>query len=423
MGQTMISLFKKIFLENWLRKTISLILAIIIWFAVDQSITSTKIVNSVGVRVINIPKDRTINGLQSSGLLSKRISLAVTGKKIHIDELNPSDFEVLIDANYLNEESVTTIEKKHLISHNPELSIARHINKVAPKNLLIKLVPLAEEKIPVYVTKPIGQPPRGYKYLEIWPYHLNLSVSGPEDVIKKLKARGLKITFNLNDISKHDLERISAKAPANRNVISYFVPDEWKMIHIPTISERPLQINDLDASLLRIDFIHSLDIPINTQIPVQVFVSPNTKQGYTASSLSLTGNQIVEQKKGLKVLANHYYTQGVSELFVNLIKDHLCLTINLSTDSANTPNIDWSLQVINPQKIEDQYVAEIIKDYLDDEIKDLKPILREEYLRNRFRNYMNRLQLYTKTGEKLKLDISLKGKEIAINDTTLTTPS
>ncbi len=270
----MISLLRKIFIENWLRKAISLILAIIIWFAVDQSLTSTRTLNSVGIRVNNIPKDRTISGLQSSGQLSKRISLVLTGKKVHIDELNPSDFEVVIDADQLKNESVITLDKRHLVSHNPEFSISRHINKIGPKNVLLKLVPMAEEKIPVYVTKPIGQLPRGYKFLEIWPYHLNLTVSGPEDVIKKLKTRGLKLTFNLNDVSKGDLEFLATKLPAGRNVMSYFVPDEWKMIQIPSISDKPLQINDPDANLLRIDFIRAQEIPINTQIPIQIFISP-----------------------------------------------------------------------------------------------------------------------------------------------------
>ncbi len=417
----MISLLKKIFVENWLRKGISLILAIIIWFAVDQSLTSTKTINSVGIRVINIPKDRTISGLQSSGLLTKHISLAVTGKKIVIDELNPSDFEVLIDANQLKDDSVITIDRKHLVSHNPELSVARDINKVSPKRILIKLVPLAEEKIPIYVTKPIGQPPRGYKLLEVWPYHLNLTVRGPEDVIKKLKTRGLKLTFNLNDISKHDLEHIATLLPSKRNVISYFVPNDWKMIQIPSISDKPIQINDPDAHLLRIDFIQAQDIQINTQIPIQVFISPKSKPGYNPSQFTLTGDQIIEQKKGVKVLAKNFYTKGVSELFVNLVKDNLCLLVSLTLDANDTPKVEWSLQVVNPQRIEDQYVAEIMKDYLDDEIKDLKPAMREEYLRNRFRNYMNRLTLYNDAGEKVKLDISIKGKEICINevDTTL----
>ena len=410
----MITILRKLFIENWLRKLISLILAIIIWFAVDQSLTTTKTIPSVGVRVINIPKDRTITGLLSSGLLSKRVSLAVTGKKSHIEALNPNDFEVLINANLLKDESITSIDKKHLVSLNPELSIARHISRVAPKNLLIKLVPLSEEKIPVYVTKPIGQPPRGYKFFEIWPYHLNLSVSGPEEAIKKLKAHGLKLTFNLNDVLKDELEVLSNKKPDN-NIVSYMVPNEWKMIQIPSISEKPLQINDPDSQLLRIDFIRTENIPLNTQIPVQLFAFPNNKRVHS-SSLSFANSSLIEVKRGIKVLNKSLYTQGVSELFVNLVREHLCLTVNLSNITSDNASFDWSVQLINAQKIEDQYVAEILRDYIDDEIRDLKPDAREEYLRNRFRNYMNRFHLCTENGERLKLDISLKGKEISITE-------
>ncbi len=413
----MITLLRKFFIENWLRKLISLILAIIIWFAVDQSLTTTKSVSSVGVRVVNIPKNKTIAGLQSSGLLSKRVSLVVTGKKSHIEDLSTSDLEVLVDANQLKNEAIATIEKKHLVSINPELSIARHISRVIPKNLLIKLVPVAEEKIPIYVTKPIGHPPRGYKFLEIWPYHLNLTVSGPEDVIKKLKVRGLKLTFNLNDVTKHDLERLLSQNP-KKSILNYYIPDEWKTIHIPSISEKPLVINDPDAKLLRIDFVKSQNIPLNSQIPVQFFLSPNNKRNINISTLNITKNDLIEQKKDIKTLTKPLYTQGVSELFVNLIKENLCLTVNLNGDTSDSTSFDWSVQLINPQKIEDQYVSEIMKDYFDDEIKDLKPGLREEYLRNRFRNYMNRFQLYTEEGKRLKLDIKMKGKEITINELT-----
>ena len=54
---------------------------------------------------------------------------------------------------------------------------------------------------------------------------------------------------------------------------------------------------------------------------------------------------------------------------------------------------------------------------VDSEILLLTPILREEYLRNRFRSYVNRLQLFKTDETKLNLSISLKKKLITIEET------
>ena len=59
-----------------------------------------------------------------------------------------------------------------------------------------------------------------------------------------------------------------------------------------------------------------------------------------------------------------------------------------------------------------------MSDVTDQEIRSFQPVLREEYLRNRFRNYMNRLQLFRSEKEKLNLCAELKGQSIIITETT-----
>ena len=138
----MISLLQKIFINNWLRKLIAFILAIIIWFVVDQSLTTTKVLNSVSVRIINIPPGKTIAGLQTSGLLNKRLALSISGRKAFVEEISSNDLEMVLDASRITSEWVVNIDKKHLVSLNPELSIQNHISKVSSKNLMIKLLRL-----------------------------------------------------------------------------------------------------------------------------------------------------------------------------------------------------------------------------------------------------------------------------------------
>ena len=51
----------------------------------------------------------------------------------------------------------------------------------------------------------------------------------------------------------------------------------------------------------------------------------------------------------------------------------------------------------------------------------MKPNLREEYLRNRFRSYMQRIQLFTTAEEKLELQGTLEDRAIVIH--TISTES
>jgi hypothetical protein len=414
-AQEMISLIKYLFIDNWLKKLISLVLAIIVWFVVDQSLTATKTINTIGVRVINLPEGKTINGLQPSGLLNKRFSLTITGKKSHLEEISPSDLEISIDATEFTSENIINIEKKHLTSLNPELSIASHINRVVAKSLVINLVPLSTEKIPVYVSRPIGEAPKGFQFLDVWPYHLSISISGPDEIIKKLKSKGIKLTYNLNDISKADLERINSGR--QKNVVTFFIPEEWKTINLPSISDMPLKIDDPEAKFLRIDFITSNAIPINFTLPVNLYFPPEYKGSASPSSISILSNDLITATKGLKLLNKELHTKGVSELFVKIIKDKVFLSVNM-TPGADEEIVDWSVQFVNPTALEDQYVSTMITEINDDELKEMHPTLREEHLRNRFRNYMNRFTLLTTDNEPLNLSIQLKGKEVIIKEAT-----
>lgn len=46
---------QELFLENIPRKLVAILTAIIIFFFVNQSLTVTKVVNNVSIRLINIP--------------------------------------------------------------------------------------------------------------------------------------------------------------------------------------------------------------------------------------------------------------------------------------------------------------------------------------------------------------------------------
>lgn len=123
---------------------------------------------------------------------------------------------------------------KNIRSDNPDLNVSQGISRVSQQNFIIKLTKLVTEKIPIIITQPIGEAPRGYQFLDIWPYQLFITVSGPEDQVKHLKSRGLKLTFNLNDISRTQLDELgSSSIKKHSDVVSFFVPNNWKQISFP----------------------------------------------------------------------------------------------------------------------------------------------------------------------------------------------
>ena len=259
--------------------------------------TVNKSVANIPVRIINVSPGQTVEGMQFDGILNKRITLTLNGLKSALDEISSRDLEVLIDVADKPSEWIASIEKKNLISHNPYFDINKDVCKINPSELIIRQSPLMTERIPITVTQPIGEVPKGYQYLDIYPYQLYLTVQGAEETIKKLKARGLKLTFNLNDISQEELDQVQNRQQEDE--ISFFVPDSWKKIMLTDLSETPIQIDDPQAKHLRIDFSRQDLIPIGFSIPVTVFFPPKYSNTLNPETYTLATNEAIVKKNGL----------------------------------------------------------------------------------------------------------------------------
>lgn len=414
----MISLLKQIFVTNWQRKLISLILAMILWMVVNRSMTITKTVPNIPVRVLNLPPEKTIEGMQVNGLLNQRVALTLTGNKSVLDEVSSKDLEVSIDARDKPNEWIATIGKKNLVNLNSELDISKGISKVSSQEMIIKQSRLVSEKIPVLITHPIGEPPKGYQLLDVWPYQLTLNIKGPEETVKKLKNRGLKLAFNLGDISRSELDTLQAsqKNPQG-DEISFFVPNSWKKIAIPALSETPFELDDPQAKSLRINFSRQDLLPIGTSIPVTIFYPPKYSQTLNPDTYVLGTNAFIAKKNGIKTITSPLYAQGVSRLFLETVKDMIQVVI-IASPKSERGNLLWSAQILYPQELENRYVAKILSKS-SDEAQDVLPHMREDYLRNRFRSYMNRFRLYTPKGEKLSLKIELEANTISVTPQNL----
>ena len=395
----------------------SLVLALGIWTTVNLSMTATKIVSSIPVRVINFPQEKTIEGMQVNGILNKRIVLTITGNKSAMDELTGKDLEVVIDAQNKSDQWIASISKKNLVSLHPDLDVSKMISRVAPFDMIIKQSKLVTEKIPVLVTQPIGEAPKGYQFLDVYPYQLFVTVKGPEDAVKRLKTRGLKLTFNLTDITRADLDNLQIGKRSTSDEVSFFVPPSWKKISLPMLSDTPIEIDDPQANALRIEFSRQDLIPINWPIPVTIFFPNKHNATLNPETYNLATNDFVIKKNGVKMINYPLYASGVSQLFTEIVKDMMQIVV-IANPKSERETLLWNAQFICPIELEDHYVARLMSE-ADDEDDEVQPNLREDYLRNRFRNYMHRFRIYTPQNKKLVLKIELQANTITITPQNL----
>ncbi|MDE3055252.1 MAG: hypothetical protein KGI80_00930 [Verrucomicrobiota bacterium] len=404
----MISFLKRLFFEHFFRKLLSLFLAIIVWLIVYRSMTTVKTVTEVPVRVINLKEGKTIEGMQTNGLLNERISLTLYGHGTLLDALGSRDLEVVLNAEGKPDEWIASISKQELVSLNPELNLRKGLSRIVSSERKICQSSLVKEEIPITVTEPIGEAPKGYQYLDVFPYHLNLTLVGPEKTIKRLKNRGgLQLTFNLNEISVGELEVLQSMNKGRGNEVSFFVPNAWKRLVVSELSEERVEIDDPRAKGLRIDFIREDLLPVPSSIPISLFFPTDRSAQVNPETCNLALGDFIVKKNGLKVTAPQLFVKGVSRKFLDLVKDRLQIVITLCKEPL------WNVQFVSQQDLEDRFIARAIAEW-DYALEDLSPQLREEYLRNRFRSYMHSFRLYTANQKKLKLAMRLEGDTVHV---------
>ncbi|NGX26597.1 MAG: hypothetical protein K940chlam6_00522 [Chlamydiae bacterium] len=412
------TLLRKLFLENWQRKLVAIFLAIFVWYQVNHSLITSRTITNIPIRVINIPPGKTIADLQSNGTLTKRVHLTVIGNKHLLDDLTSNDLEVVIDAQNRKEDWVADITRRNLTSVNPEIDLNKSVTRVSPTTRFIQMTKLVTEKIPIFITQPIGEAPKGYQYLDVWPYQLSLNVSGPEEVVKRLKSRGVRLTFDLSDITKAELDALRSRPDSpHGDEVAFFIPDQWKRVSIPLLSDTPIEIDDPRAKDLRIDFIRITLIPIHSRIPLSLYFPTEGLKTYNPKTISWGSSSLIEKVNDLHVFSEPLYAKGVTQVFVRTVEQMIQLSITIDPSKENQ-SLQWSVEFINPRLLEDRYVSLMMSDVTDEEVRELQPLVREEYLRNRFRSYMNRFQLYKADDKRFELDIKLDNKKVLIEEGT-----
>ncbi len=404
------------FFNNWQRKIFAILAAFFIWLFVNGTIIDTKNLTNIPVRIVSLPSGQTIVGLQPNGLLAKRITLTLTGSKGVIDELEPGDVEVIVDASTLtNDISVVNLTKKNLRSLNPSFDLANDISQVNHNEFTLKLSPLIFGEVPLTILPPKGQPPQGYIYLDYWPQKLVQKVSGPEELVQKLVSEGLEVQFDLGTISKAELDKIkSSRNNYHDDEVSFFIPNTWKKVAVPFRNNALEDLNDADAQNLHIDFLRKETMPLGIHPPIRIFYPLKTGQMLNPDTLPLKINPPLKSENHLFLLDLPLYAKDVSKLFLETIRDNIEIVL-IAQPFLDGQNLNWSVNIVDPEGLEKKYISALTSNSSSKTDEPIHTKWRVIHLQKRFRSYLNNLKLYTSPETPLKIDARIENSFILVN--------
>jgi hypothetical protein len=394
------------FTHNWHLKAVALFSAFLIWILVSHSITSTKTIANIPLRVINLPQDKTIIGLQANGYLAERISLTLNGAKEAIDDLDTGDLEVLLDASMVESNPwIVSITKKNLVSLNPSVDIFYSIYHISHSDLVIKFSDILTKKIPVTISAPTGHAPKGYIFLGIWPHELSQTMTGARESINGYQEQGLHITFDLDTITEQELNKLNSLHGDVINSIKYLVPKHLKKVQLPLNQNKPLQLNDPQANDLAIYFLKDAFLPLETYIPINIFYPFSTLKTLSPTTLTLLENKWVKHMSGMDYFTSPVYLQGISQNFLDVIKEHIRIILVADPQGENQ-ELSVSLEVVDPESLREIYVKKLLKNKKDASKKNLYS--------KRFDIFLNSLHLVNKNGHPIELKVHVRENKIEL---------
>ncbi|MFA6916192.1 MAG: hypothetical protein WC222_07330 [Parachlamydiales bacterium] len=407
----------RFFFDHWQRKVVALFSAVILWLFVNHSITDTKTLPNIPIKIINLPADKTVVGLLPNGTLSKRITLTLSGTKDVIQDIEPSDVEVVLDASSVDtNEWIVDITKKNLVSLNPDINLASHITQVEHPDFVIHFSRLITARVPIHILPPIGEAPYGYEYMDIWPTRLFQTITGSEEEIAEIQAKKIQLEIDLSLISKADLEGLknNVVSGVEINEVSFYIPPKLRKIFIPYREGLEEDINDPEAKNLHITFLIKQWLPIAGPLPIRVFYPLNLAETLNPDSHPLALNEKIAKIKGINVIKQSFYLYGVNKLFLDVVKDSLEIAI-IAAPREEREVLEWGLNIVDAHELENTFVALLLAN--DQPVKNLGGgglRRRELLLRQRFRNFMHNLALYLRPEHKLVLDAVVEKDSIIV---------
>lgn len=280
---------------------------------------------------------------------------------------------------------------------------------IATNDLFIQLTQYVTEDVTLIITPPIGSPPKGYEYLDVWPKILHQKVSGPKEYVQALKEQDLELTFNLNKVSFEELER-NRIAQGNHDEIIFPVPEEWKKILIP-FENAYVNLNDPQADFLRLLFLKQNFVPLDLNLPIFLFFPVKYLSTVNPQVYTLDPKDPIVLNQGIFQVNIPLYVKEVSRLFLDVVKNNLAITITMTPNSVLSP-LGWAIEFMDEKTLEDTFLKETIAQEYGI-LHDLA-LIDEVSIRHRFREYLRKLSLFTKDGSPLNLSAEIQDNKVII---------
>lgn len=135
-------LFRRVFLEDWLIKTIALVITLGLWLGV------TGLRAPITTRLNNVAlKFRVSGDTEITNSPVQEVDLVITGDKRKIDQIKQSDLVVLLDLADIS----TGLRTVQITPENVDLELPTgvRLDEVQPKNIAVKLEKVEEREIAV----------------------------------------------------------------------------------------------------------------------------------------------------------------------------------------------------------------------------------------------------------------------------------
>ena len=116
-----------------------------------------------------------------------------------------------------------------------------------------------------------------------------------------------------------------------------------------------------------------------------MFYPPQYSTSLNPLSLQIRPSHLVQEHLGIFTINTPLYAKGTDRLFPQVVKDWIQIVVVAAPKTTNQ-SLEWSLQFIDSPQLENEYVTTLMSDVSDEHIRSMRPSLREEYLRNRFRS-------------------------------------
>ena len=174
--------WQSVFSKDWLLKSISLMIAVVIWYVIGREDMVDKIV-MVPIEIINMPRDLVV-----ANQFKKEIEVTLSGPRAAIEDMTSRSVTRQINLSSASPGTSVIVNGKDSIPVPRGITVLR----IQPSSIILSLDKLVQKQYPIApITK--GEVAQGFQleYVKLDP--ANISITGPQTVLSQVDELRTKI--------------------------------------------------------------------------------------------------------------------------------------------------------------------------------------------------------------------------------------